>query len=137
MHCRRRNAEGSGCFLDCQKFAVGRFRFWLIARDFPLTPQTGDVVGLETMTISSFATLTIEDAGDYPVRIMRGQAANERNRILIGANDLRFGMRQVEVEFGQRTALPAHCDMRCVIVALNFDNNFFEQCSEQLLAVAW
>src|SRR6516164_724138 len=92
VHCRCRDAEHSSCLLNRQKFALGSFRFSLIARDFPLTPQTGDVVGLETMTVGSFATLAIEDAGDHPIRIMRGQAAHERNRILIGANNLRLGV---------------------------------------------
>src|SRR5215468_4555470 len=136
MQCRCRNAERSGGFLDRQKFALGRFRFSLIARDFPLTAQTGDVMDLETVTVRGLATLTAEYAGDYRIRIMRGQAADERNRILVSANDLRVGVRQVHVEFSKRATFPAHCEMRCVLVSLDFDHDFFEQCSEQLLAVA-
>jgi hypothetical protein len=101
-----------------------------------LTSQTGDVVGLEMMTVSSLATLTIEDAGDHPVWIVSGQAAHQSDRIFIGANDLRIGVRQMKIELGKRAALPPHCEMRRVIVAFDFDNDFLEQCSEQLLAVA-
>ena len=95
-----------------------------------MTPQTSDVVGLETMTVSGFVTLTIEDAGDHPVRIMSGQAAHQGDLILIGANDLRLGVRQIQVEFSQRTTLPAHCEMRRELVALDFDDDFFKQCPE-------
>src|SRR5262249_57041783 len=119
-----------------EEVAVGRFRFSLIARDFPLTAQTGDVMDLETVTIRGLATLTAEYAGDYRIRIMRGQAADERNRILVGANNLRVGVRQVHVEFGKRATLPAHCEMRCVLVSLGFDNHFFAQRSQQLLSDA-
>jgi hypothetical protein len=61
------------------------------------------------MIVSGLATLAIEDASDHPIGIMRGQTAHEGDRVLIGANDLRLGVRQVEVEFGKRTALLAHC----------------------------
>src|SRR5919108_2580413 len=108
MHCRWRNAKRSGGFLNRQEFTLGRFCFSLIARDFPLTAQTGDMVDLETVTVSGLATLTTEYASDYRIRIMRGQAAHERNRILVGANDLRLGVRQVEIELGKRAAPPAH-----------------------------
>jgi hypothetical protein len=67
---------------------------------------------------------------------MRSQAAHERNRILMGANDLRPGVRQVKVEFGERTALPSHREMRRELVTLDFDDDFFEQRPEQLLAIA-
>src|SRR5215510_9031128 len=137
MQCRRRNTKRSGCVLDRQKFVFGRFCFWLIARDFPLTAQIGDVVDLETMAVSGLATLAIENASDHRIGIMRGQAAHERNRILVSANDLRVGVRQMEVEFSQGAALPAHGEVRRELAALDFDDDFFEQCSEQLLAVAW
>jgi len=88
------------------------------------------------MTVSSFATLPTKNAGDHRIGIMRSQAPHERNRILVGANDLRLGVRQMKIELGKRAALPPHCEMRCVLVAFDFDNDFFEQCSEQLLAVA-
>src|SRR5262245_19986994 len=136
MHCRWRHAERSSCFLDRQKFAVGRFRFCLIARYFPLTSQTNNVMDLETVTVGSLAALAIEYAGDYRIRIMHGQAPHECNRILVGANDLWLGVRQVEVEFGKGTSFPAHCEMCREFVALDFDDDFLEQCSEQLLAVA-
>jgi hypothetical protein len=73
-------------------------------------------MGLETMTIRGFATLTIENASDDSIRVI--------------------GVRQVKVEFGERTTLPAHCEMRCELVTLDFDDDFFEQRPEQLLAIA-
>src|SRR5262249_39326516 len=136
MQCRGCDAERSSCFLDRQKFAVGRFCFWRGARYLPSLAQIGHVMGLETMTISGLAALTTEYAGDYRIRIMRSQAAHECNRILVGANDLRLGVRQVKVEFGERTALPAHREMRRELVTLDFDDDFFEQRPEQLLAIA-
>src|SRR5215470_8103334 len=135
MHGRRRDAERSSCLLYRQKFAIGRFRFSLITRYFPSLAQIGHVMGLETMTVGGLTTLAIEDAGDHSILIMRSQAAHERKRILIGANDLRLGVRQIKVEFGERTALPAHREMCCKRFALHFDDDFFEQRSEQLLAV--
>src|SRR5215470_7846078 len=110
MHGRRRDAERSSCLLYRQKFAIGRLRFSLIARYFPSLAQIGHVMGLEAMTVGGLATLAIEDAGDHPIWIMCSQAAHERNRF--GANDLRLGVRQVKLEFGERTTLPAHREMR-------------------------
>ena len=130
MHCRWRDAERSSRLLNGQKFILGRFRFSLIARYFPSLAKIGHVMGLETKTVSGPATLTIENAGNHAVRIVRGQAAHERKGVLVGANDLRLGARQVEVEFGQRTALPAHCEMCRGFIAIDFDDDFFEQCSE-------
>src|SRR5215471_1897743 len=135
MQCRWCNPERSSGLLDRQKFTLGRFRFSLI-RYFPSLAQIGHMMGLETMTVGGFATLTIEDAGDHPIRIMRSQAAHERDRILIGANDLRLEARHVKVEFGERTAPPSHREMGRELVTLDFDDDFFEQRPEQLLAIA-
>src|SRR5262249_40882689 len=73
--------------------------------------------------------------GDHPIRIMRSQAAHERDRILIGANDLRLEARHVKVEFGERTAPPSHREMGRELVTLDFDDDLFEQRPEQLLAI--
>src|SRR5262249_57616357 len=124
MQCRWCNPERSSGLLDRQKFALGRFRFSLI-RYFPSLAQIGHMMGLETMTVGGFATLTIEDAGDHPIRIMRSQAAHERDRNLIGANDLRLEARQVKVEFGERTALPSHREIGRELFTLAFHADLF------------
>src|SRR5262249_60913786 len=50
-------------------------------------------------------------------------------------NDLRLEARHVKVEFGERTAPPSHREMGRELVTLDFDDDFFEQRPEQLLAI--
>src|SRR5262249_28169391 len=52
------------------------------------------------------------------------------------ANVLRLEARHIKVEFGERTALPSHREMGRELVTLDFDDGFFEQRPEQLLAIA-
>ena len=51
-----------------------------------MPPQIADMVGGETMTVSSLAILPVQYAGDDSVRVMSGQTADEGNRVLVGAS---------------------------------------------------
>ena len=51
-----------------------------------MPPQIADMVGGETMTVSSLAILTVQYASDDSVRVMSGQTADEGNRVLVGAS---------------------------------------------------
>ena len=100
MQGRRRNAEGGGGFLDSSEVRPRRIPRSARRPGSSIAAQIGDVRGLEAMTISGLAALTIKNAGDHRIWIMRGQAAHERDGILIGANDLWLGARQIHIELG-------------------------------------
>ena len=51
-----------------------------------MPPQIADMVGGETMTVSSLAILPVQYASDDSVRVMSGQTADEGNRVLVGAS---------------------------------------------------
>jgi len=56
------------------------------ARDVPLATQIADVAGLEPTAVCCATLLAIEDAGNHGVGVMARQAANQRDRVLGGAD---------------------------------------------------
>ena len=91
-----------------------------------MTTQVANAVAIEAMAACSSAFLTIENAGDYGVRINDCQSADERDRILVRTYRSRPRTWQGKVDFTECTTLPAQREMRCELVALDFDNDFFE-----------
>src|SRR5260370_29572637 len=67
---------------------------------------------------------------------MAGQTANQRDRMLAGADRCRPRARQRQSDFVERTALPADREVCCRLVALNPDDNLLDECLQQLLPVA-
>src|SRR2546423_14612375 len=64
------------------------------------------MVGGKAVTVSGLTILTVENTGDDGVWVMRGQTANERDCVLVGAHDRRFLARQIDVDIGEAAAAP-------------------------------
>src|SRR3954452_14664563 len=75
---------------DRQQLALRDDRGRLEARDVPLPSQTAHMVGGKAVTVSGLTILTVENTGDDGVWVMRGQTANERDCVLVGAHDPGF-----------------------------------------------
>ena len=87
MDRRGGDAESGGRLFDGQEVAVGS-RLFSTARDVPMPAQIADAGAIEAMTVCGAPTLFVENAGDHGVGIMRRQSAQQRNRVLVGANSL-------------------------------------------------
>ena len=67
---------------------------------------------------------------------MLGQAAHERDRVLVGAHRGLPLHRQCDIDVGQRTAFPAHRQVRRRLVALDLEDHLLDQRAKKLLPVA-
>jgi len=85
MDSRGGGSKNRGRLSDGQQLAVRDERGRLEARDVPLPPQTAHMVGGKAVTVSGLTILTVENTGDDGVWVMRGQTANERDCVLVGA----------------------------------------------------
>src|SRR5215469_2872929 len=90
----------------------------------------------EAMTVHRGPPLTIEDAGDHTVGVMRGEPAQQRDRVLVGADGGRPRARQSEVDVVERAAFPAQREMGGRLVAVDLDRDVFNEGAQQLLPVA-
>ena len=135
MQGRRSDAEDGRRRLDRHQLALGVRGARLEARDIPMPAQIADAARLEAMAICRGSPLAIEDAGDHGVGIMDRQSADERDRVLVGAYRGRPRARQRQIDLIDRTAFPAQREARRGLVALDLDDDLFEQCPQQLLPV--
>ncbi len=81
---RRRHAECIGSLLDGDGICVGRLRRWSETRDAPVGADTTDSIGREALPRGGLAPLSVEDPGDYGIRVVSGQTAHQLHRILVG-----------------------------------------------------
>src|SRR5258708_35804258 len=130
------NAERDGGSLYCQQFAVRRVGSRLKAWNIPVTTQVADAARLEAMTVCRGAALAIEDAGDHAVGVMKGETADERDRVLVGADGGRPRARERQVDLVERAAFPAQREVRGSLVTLDLDDDLLDQRLQQLLPVA-
>ena len=72
-----------------------------------MAAQVADAAGGEAMTICRGPLLPIEDAGDHTIGVMGREPAQQRDRVLVGADGGRPRARQSEVDLVERAALPA------------------------------
>src|SRR5882757_8482303 len=121
---------------DRQQLALRDDRGRLEARDVPLPPQTAHMVGGKAVTVSGLTILTVENTGDDGVWVMRGQTADEGDRVLVGAHDRRFLAWQVEIDVGETAAPPPQGEAGALLGLEHGDDDLFEQGSQQLLAIA-
>jgi hypothetical protein len=136
MDGRWRNAKRDRGFLDRQQLALGRAGGRLEAGNVPVAAQIADAARDEAVTICRARPLPIEDAGDHAVGVMSRQAAHQCDRVLISADGGRPRARQGEIDPAERAALPAQREMGRGLVALDLNDDFFEESAQQLLAVA-
>src|SRR5499433_2984994 len=88
------------------------------------------------MTICRGPPVPIEDAGDHTVGVMGHELAQQRDRVLVGADGGRPRARQSEVDLVERAALPAQREMGGRLVAIDLDCDVFDEGAQQLLPVA-
>jgi hypothetical protein len=136
MDGRWRNAERGRGLLNRQQLALWRAGRRLEAGNTPVAAQIADAAGDEAMTICRATPLPIENAGDYAVGVMDREPAHQCDRVLISADGGRPRARQGEIDLAERAALPAQREMGRGLVALDLDDDFFEERAQQLLAVA-
>ena len=130
------DAKHSGGLLDRQWFALRRTGHRLEAGNTPVAAQVADAAGSEAMTVCCGAPLPIEDAGNYIIGVMSREPAQQRDRVLVGADGGRPRARQSEVDLVERAALPAQREMGGRLVAIDSDHDVFNKGAQQLLPVA-
>src|SRR5499433_1041468 len=131
-----RDAKHDGRPLDRHWFALRHIGQWLETRNAPVAAQVADAAGGEAMTVCRGPPLPIEDAGDHTIGIMGREPAQQRDRVLVGADGGRPRARQSEVDLVERAALPAQCEMGGRRVAIDLDRDVFDEGAQQLLPVA-
>ena len=122
----RRYSEHLGRFLDRDQLAVRRRGRRDTARDAAIPAQAAHLVGGETLAARGASPLAIEDAGDDAIRVVRGEALNERKAVFIGAKARGIGAREGDVEFGEGAATPAQDDVGAIVVTLDGEGDVFE-----------
>src|SRR5262244_1695476 len=85
------------------------------------------------MTVRRGPPLPIEDAGDHTVGVMGREPAQQRDRVLVGADGGRPRARQSGVDLVERAARPARCEMGGRLVAIDLDCDVFDEGAQQLL----
>src|SRR5690349_7728719 len=81
----------------------------------------------EAMTICRGPLLPIENAGDHTIGVMGGEPAQQRDRVLVGADGGRPRARQSEVDLVERAALPAQREVGGRLVAIDLDRDVFDE----------
>ena len=79
------------------------------------------------MTIGRSPLLPIEDAGDHTIGVMGREPAQQRDRVLVGADGSWPRARQSEVDLIERAALPAQREMGGRLVAIDLDRDVFDE----------
>src|ERR1700752_1906305 len=88
------------------------------------------------MSIIRGPFLPIGDAGDHTNGEMGHEPAQQRGRVLVGADGGRPRARESEVDRVERAALPAQREMGGRLVAIDLDCDVFDEGAQQLLPVA-
>ena len=100
-------------------------------------PQGRDAIGLEPVATSRCSSLSIENARDHSVRVKRGETAHEVQRVLVGSDCCGSRARQRHIDIGQRAAHPAYRQMGGRFVAIDRENHFLDERSQEFLLIAW
>src|SRR5208282_3132318 len=135
MQGRGRDAERLRGALDRHALRLVGLRRSLAAWNVPVRAQTAQTIGSERQACSGLASLTIEDAGDDGIRIMRCQATQQIDRVLGGANRRRVRARQGNVDLARESATPAQHQVGVGLLALNAQSDLLEQRAQQFLAI--
>src|SRR5262249_60775596 len=95
--------------------------------DPPRAWQVADPAGGEAGAIGRCRLLPIEDAGDRTIAVMGREPAQQRDRVLVGADGSRPRARQSEVDLVERAALPAQREIGGRLVAIDPDRDLFDE----------
>ena len=97
--------------------------------------QAGHDRGGEGLAAGAAATLPVEDPGDGRVGVVHGEAAEQGDGVLVGA-DRRWRLSgQGDGELGQRPTTPAQRQLGALGLTLDADDHLVEQGAQQFLAV--
>ncbi len=130
------DAQDLRCLANRHNLPSGRLRRQFVAWNVAIATQAANMIRREAFTARSFASLTIENAGDDIIRVMNGQTTKQRDRIFVGVKTTRLHARQGEIEFGERAASPAQSQMRKAFGAIHSHNHFFQKGAQKLFAIA-
>src|SRR5262249_18367137 len=113
------DAKHDSGLLYCQELALRRAGRRLEARNTPVAAQVANAAGGEARPICRGPLLPIEDAGDHTIGVMGREPAQQRDRVLVGADGGRPRARQSEVDLVERAALPTQREMGGCLVAID------------------
>jgi hypothetical protein len=105
-----------------------------VGGDVAVAAQAADDDRGEPLAARGAATLAVEDPGDRRVVVVDGEPLEQRDRVLVGA-DARLVTRQRNNELGDRAAAPAQRDRRAALLADHVEDDFLDQCAQELFAV--
>ncbi len=91
--------------------------------------------GGEGVAVGSLLALAAQDTGDHGIGIVLGQAAHKFEGVLVGSDRRLARLGAIDVEFGQHTPAPAQRQVGGLPAARRGDDDFVEQCAQQLLLV--
>src|ERR1700674_4582529 len=121
--------------VDRHALCIRGFRGRLEARYFPVRTQTADAIGSERQPSRRRTALTVENAGDERIRVMRGQATQQFDGVLRGTDRRWMRARQRHIDLAHQPAAPAQRQMCIGLLALDTQDYFLEQRAQQLLAI--
>src|SRR5580658_9999277 len=135
MQSRGRGAERFGCARNGHALPVLSLLHRLETGDVPVGAQTADAVDGERKAAGGLSFLAIEDAGDDRVGIMRRQAAQEADRVVVGAHGGLAFAGQRHFYLAEKAATPTKRQMGAELGAVDRDDDLFEQRVQQFLAI--
>ena len=92
-----------------------------------MAAQVADAAGGKAMAVYRGPSLPIEDAGDHTIGVMGREPAQQRDRVLVGADGGRPRARQGEVDVVERAAFPAQREMGGRPVTVDLDRDVFNE----------
>lgn len=133
MDRRGRHLQRVGGLRDRDGLAV---RLWLgCDRDPRSLTNTLDPCGGEWQPGPGAPSLPVQDRGDLLVGVMRGEPADQLDRVLRCAGSLRAAADQPDGQLAARPALPEDLDLGDVLRSADGDDDLADQRPQQLLAV--
>jgi hypothetical protein len=129
------DSERVGGAADGEQFAVWRVAGRLVRGDGAVAAQAADDDLGESLAGRGSASLAVEDPGDRRVVVVVGEALEQFDRVLVGA-DRGLGARERDGELGDRAAAPAQRERRAALLARDVEDHFFDESAQQLFAVA-
>ena len=102
-----------------------------------MVAQRLDPTGGERQSAGGAAVLPVEDVRDHRVGVVDGEAADQVDGVLVGAQPVGWFAFDRHRQFGDRAALPAQQQLGVCfgVVAVHVDVDFVEQAAQQVFAV--
>jgi hypothetical protein len=137
MQRRRRHAEDLGRLLDGQQVPVGALGRRLAPGNVAVAAQTPDVERRKAVPAGGAFALAIEDAGDHGVGVVLGEAADEREAVLVGPDPRWIRAGQTDIEFRDGVPTPAQREARAAFVTVDRNGVTQEELIEAITHLAF